>query len=128
MKNIARGVACALVCLVAASPVWAQETETANVAGKWEMSSESQRGTQTSTFTFEQEGNVLTGTVDGQRGETPISSGSVEGNEITFTVVRGMGDRSQEFTYKGTVDGDTISGSTSTPRGEREFTMRRVEG
>ena len=126
MKKIKVVLTCAIVCLVVASPVLAQET--ANVAGKWEMTSESPRGTQTSTFSFEQEGNVLTGTVETQRGSSPISSGSVEGNVVTFTLVRGMGERSMEFTYTGTVDGDTISGSMSTPRGDREFTMKRVEG
>jgi len=126
MKKIVRAVACALVCLVVAFPLWAQET--ANVAGKWEMSSETPRGAQTSTFTFEQEGNVLTGTVETQRGSTPINSGTVEGNVVTFTIVRGMRDRSMEMTYTGTLDGDTISGSMTTPMGEREFTMKRVEG
>ncbi len=125
MKKVISALACALVCLVVASPVWAQET--ANVAGKWQLTTESPRGTQTSTFTFEQEGNVLTGTVVTQRGESPINSGSVEGNVVTFTIVRRMGDRSMEMAYTGTLDGDTITGSMSTPRGDREFTMKRVE-
>lgn len=128
MKKLAGAMAAVVAGLVVASTAWAQEAETANVAGKWEMTSETPRGTRTSTFTFEQEGTVLTGTVEGGRGSTPISSGSVEGNVITFKVVRGMGDRSMELTYTGTLDGDTITGSVSTPRGEREFTMRRVEG
>ena len=125
MKTIASVLSCALVCLAVATPASAQET--GNVAGKWEMTNETPRGTQTSTFTFEQEGNILTGTVATPRGESPISSGSVEGNVVTITIVRGMGDRSMELTYTGTLDGDTITGSMSTPRGEREFTMKRVE-
>jgi hypothetical protein len=125
MKTLAGVLNCALVCLTVATPASAQET--GNVAGKWEMTNETPRGTQTSTFTFEQEGNILTGTVATPRGESPISSGSVEGNIVTITIVRGMGDRSMELTYTGTLEGDTITGSMSTPRGEREFTMKRVE-
>lgn len=125
MKTIASVLSCALMCLVVAAPVSAQET--ANVAGKWEMTNETPRGTQTSTFTFEQEGNVLTGAIESARGSSPISSGSVEGNVVTFTSVRGMGNRRMEMTYTGTFEGDTITGSMSTPRGEREFTMKRVE-
>jgi hypothetical protein len=125
MKTLAGVLSCALVCLAAATPASAQET--GNVAGKWEMTNETPRGTQTSTFTFEQEGNILTGTVATPRGESPISSGSVEGNVVTITMVRGMGDRRMEMTYTGTLEGDTITGSMSTPRGEREFTMKRVE-
>ena len=125
MKTITSVLSCALVCLAVATPASAQET--GNVAGKWEMTNETPRGTQTSTFTFEQEGNILTGTVATPRGESPISSGSVEGNVVTITMVRGMGDRRMEMTYTGTLEGDTITGSMSTPRGEREFTMKRVE-
>ncbi len=125
MTKTAMAFMCFVGLLLIGSPLLAQEA--ANVAGKWEMTSETPRGTQTSTFTFEQEGTVLTGTVEGRMGETPINSGSVEGNTITFTIVRGRGDRSMELTYSGTLDGDTISGTMTTPRGEREFTMTRVE-
>lgn len=116
------------VCLMAGPTASAQETEAADVAGVWEMTNETLRGTFTSTFTFEQDGNTLTGTVEGRMASAPIHSGSVEGNEVTFKVVRGRGSRGFEMTYTGVVDGDTITGSMSTRRGEREFTMRRVEG
>lgn len=127
MNKIVCGVVGAVVCLLLASPTWAQET--ANVAGKWEMTNQTPRGTQTSTFTFEQEGSVLTGSVEGRMGSTPISSGLVEGNVVTFSLVRSRGNsQTMEFKYTGTVDGDTITGSMTTPRGAREFTMTRVEG
>jgi hypothetical protein len=76
MKTLAGVLSCALVCLAVATPASAQET--GNVAGKWEMTNETPRGTQTSTFSFEQEGNILTGTVATPRGESPISSGSAD--------------------------------------------------
>jgi P pilus assembly chaperone PapD len=128
MKKITAAIACALVGLVVAAPVLAQQTQTANVAGKWEMTNQTPRGTQTSTFTFAQDGTVLTGTVETPRGSTPISAGSVEGNTVKFTIVRTMGERTMETHYSGTVDGDTITGTMTTPRGEMEFTMRRVQG
>ena len=125
MKKTICGLTLALTFMVFAIPTAAQET--ADVAGKWEMTNETPRGTMTSTFTFEQEGNVLTGTVETRGTSTEISSGTVEGNVITFSVVRAMGNRTRELTYSGTVDGNTITGSMSTPRGEREFTMTREE-
>ncbi len=126
MKAIARVAVSVLALLAVSLPLQAQEA--ANVAGKWEMTNETPRGTMTTIFTFEQDGNTLTGTSEGQRGgEIPISSGSVEGNVVTFTMVRGQGNRSMELTYTGTLEGDTITGTMSTPRGEREFTMKRVE-
>ncbi len=132
MSRFVTAAACFLVLLASANPAIAQET--ANVAGKWEMTTETPRGTMTTIFTFEQDGNTLTGTSEGQRGGgVPISAGSVDGNVVTFTVVRGggnrgMGNRSMEMTYTGTVEGDTITGTMNTPRGEREFTMKRMEG
>jgi len=126
MKKFTTSVACAVACLIIGGPLIAQET--ANVAGRWEMTNETPRGTMTSTFTFEQDGNVLTGTVETRGTSTPIGTGSVEANVITFSVVRAMGNRTRELTYTGTVDGDTITGSMSTPRGDREFAMKRVEG
>ena len=131
MKRIGAAAACLLAMVAVATPATGQET--ANVAGEWEMTSETQRGTMTTIFTFEQDGNTLTGSLEGQRGgEVPISSGSVEGNVVTFSVVRGggnrgTGNRSMEMTYTGTVEGNSITGTMSTPRGEREFTMTRVE-
>jgi hypothetical protein len=127
MKRIARAAVSVLSCLAFALPLWAQVT--ANVVGRWEMTNETPRGTMTSTFTFEQDGNTLSGTSEGQRGgEVQISTGSVDGDVITFTIVRGMGGRTMEMTYTGTVDGDTITGTMYTPRGERDFSMKRVEG
>ena len=125
MKMMTNGVSLALALSLFAVPAVAQET--ADVSGKWEMTNETMRGTMTSTFTFEQDGNTLNGTVETRGTSTSISSGTVDGNVITFSVVRNMGNRTRELTYTGTVDGDTITGRMSTPRGEREFTLKRVE-
>lgn len=126
MKMLSKCAVGLLTCMLLTYPLASQET--ANVAGKWEMTRETPRGTQTSIFTFEQDGSLLTGTAEGRMGSTPISSGSVDGTVVTFTIMRGRGDRSFEMTYAGTVDGDTITGTMSTPMGEREFTMTRAEG
>jgi len=128
MTKVTSTITTFLVCLVVAAPAWAQDAAPANVAGKWEMTNETPRGTITSTFTFEQDGNVLTGTVEGRMGTTPISEGSVVGNEITFKVARSTPRGNFEIIYSGTVDGDTITGTITNPRGEIEITMRRVDG
>jgi hypothetical protein len=114
----------ALLALAVAVPAWAQDVD---VSGKWDLASESPRGTQTSTITFEQEGTALSGTIETRRGSMPFGDGSVEGNTITFTIVRSMGERIMEMTYKGTVEGDTITGTMTTPRGEMPWTAKRVE-
>jgi hypothetical protein len=98
-----------------------------DMTGVWEISSESPRGAQTRTITFEQDGATLTGTMETQMGSVPIE-GSVEGNEITFTMTLSRGERSFEMVYTGTVEGDTAKGTMLTPRGETEWTGKRVEG
>lgn len=112
----------------------------ANVTGSWELSWETQRGATTSTFTFVQEGNAFTGTAEmamrggppgggggggGGTREVEITDGKVEGNTISFTMAMGMGERSMSFTFIGTVTGDAMEGTMTTPRGEAPFTGKR---
>jgi hypothetical protein len=125
MKRISFGIAGAVLALMIAVPVQAQEVD---VTGKWETTRETPRGTMTTTFTFAQDGHEVTGTLSSQRGEQEIQSGSVEGNKITFTMVLTMGERTVEMTYSGTVEGDTITGTMQTPRGEVPWTAKRVGG
>ncbi len=123
MKKILAAVTVALVALLVALPMQAQES---NIAGKWETTRETPQGTMTSTFTFVVDGNKLTGTVGSRMGDTEISEGSVDGNKISFKVVMSRGDRTIEMVYTGTVEGDTITGTMETPRGERPWTAKRV--
>jgi len=55
-----------------------------SVAGTWTASFETQIGTQGYTFTFEVDGTTLTGRAVSVNGDTEITEGSVNGNEITF--------------------------------------------
>ncbi|KPJ90878.1 MAG: hypothetical protein AMS18_09805 [Gemmatimonas sp. SG8_17] len=115
----------AVLALMMALPVQAQDVD---VTGKWETTRETPRGTMTTTFTFVQEGSELTGTVGSQRGDSEITNGSIEGNKISFTLVMTMGDRTMEMVYSGTVEGDTITGTMQTPRGEQPWTAKRASG
>jgi hypothetical protein len=124
MKKIFSVMAVGAMALMIAMPARGQQT--VDVAGKWETTRETPRGTMTSTFTFKVDGNKLTGTIGSQRGDTEISEGTVDGNKISFKVVMTMGDRTFEMSYTGTVEGDTITGTMQTPRGEVPWTAKRV--
>ena len=102
-----------------AAPVVAQSAP--NVTGTWEITSESPRGTRTQTFTFTQDGAKLTGSTQMRDNTVEIKDGKVDGNQITFTVEFGMGDRTFSQTYKATVTGDAMEGTITTPRGETPF-------
>jgi hypothetical protein len=93
--------AVALLCMLASA--WA-----ADVAGKWTAQVPGRQGTTETTFNFKVEGNKVTGTVVSQQGEMPISDGKIEGDALTFTVVREFNGNQMKLNYKGTVAGDEI--------------------
>ncbi|UCD24129.1 MAG: hypothetical protein JSW51_14060 [Gemmatimonadota bacterium] len=124
MKKVLVAITVALVASLLTVPARAQDVE---IAGKWETTRETPNGTMTSTFTFDVDGNKLTGTIESPRWETEISDGTVDGNEISFKIVMSRGDRTFEMSYSGTVEGDTITGTMTTPRGDMPWTATRVK-
>ncbi len=110
----------------ALSLVWA-----ADVNGKWTAQVPG-RGGQTveNTFTFNVEGDKVTGTVANQRGENPISDGKVSGDEISFKVKANFGGNEITFLYKGKISGDEIKFTRAVEGADRppqEFTAKRAK-
>jgi len=81
----------------------------ANIAGEWDMAVETQAGSGTPHFSFKQDGSTLSGTYKGQLGEAPIT-GTVKGNEATWSFKVSAQGMDMTVTYTGTVDGNTIKG------------------
>jgi hypothetical protein len=104
-----RRVFCGLALLIAFVVVAAA----ANVDGKWVAKMETPNGTRDVTFTFKGEGDKLTGTVSGRQGDTPIQNGKIDGDNISFTVVRNFGGNEVKSEYKGKVSGSEIKLSTT---------------
>jgi len=82
----------------------------ADVTGKWTAEMQGQNGnTRTVTMNLKADGSKLTGTVSGGRGgEAEISDGKVDGNDVSFSVVREFNGNKMTSNYKGKVDGDVI--------------------
>ena len=100
----------------------------AKVAGKWESKFTNQQGdTMTTTFTFTQEGNKLTGTGSGGRGGEPPLEGTVKGKEVKFTVTRQTPNGEMKTEYTATVEGDTMKGSVVSPRGTRDWSATKAK-
>jgi len=82
------------------------------VAGTWTAEFDSQIGVQKYTYTFEVDGETLTGTAVGERmGETAevaITDGKVVGDKVTFTEMLNFQGQEVPITYDGTIDGDEI--------------------
>jgi hypothetical protein len=95
--------------LLALMGVFAFVAAAADVTGKWTAEVPGRNGnTQTVTFNFKADGPSLTGNMANPRGEAAITDGKVDGNNISFNVVRKMQDNEITMKYKGKVDGDTI--------------------
>jgi hypothetical protein len=87
-----------------------------NVAGNWKMSLE---GTgMSASYTLIQNGNELSGTFRGPRGDGQLTGTVSDDKKVTFSV--DMGGRSLEFA--GTVEGGTMEGFADTPMGRKNWT------
>ena len=96
----------------------------ADLSGKWNAEFTTPNGDKRqSTFTFQVDGDTLTGTVSSARGENKIENGKVSGDEIVFSVTRNRGGTDVKFQYKGKVSGDEIKFTVTVGEGDRTFEM-----
>ena len=83
-----------------------------DVTGDWEMTMESPRGGEiTRAVHFEQDGEKITVTMESRRGDEVSAEGTIKGNTIEWTVSRETPRGAMNLVYKGTVEGDTMSGT-----------------
>lgn len=94
-----------------------------SVVGKWELTTETPRGTRTRMLTINED---MTGTYQMRDRDVAIKDLKVEGNTMSFKVEMTFNERSFEMDFKAEVDGDTMKGESTTARGTREFTGKRV--
>jgi hypothetical protein len=95
----------AVVLLVLLASAWATD-----VTGKWIARSSSQQGDFEITLVFGVDGTKVTGTLDNSQmpGEVVINEGKLSGDEISFFIVRKMGETEMKVVWKGKIAGDEI--------------------
>ena len=109
----------------------------ADPAGTWTWSTPGRNGgpDRVSTLTLKVDDAKLTGTVsapgrDGQAVATPIADGHIDGDKVSFDLVRSYNGNSNTNKYSGTVTADAITGKIEfTRNGEsqsRDWTAKRV--
>ncbi|HEX4807608.1 MAG TPA: hypothetical protein VH325_01680 [Bryobacteraceae bacterium] len=112
-------------CLLAAM-VWA-----ADPSGKWTGEVEGRNGQKREvSMNLKADGNALTGTMGGRQGDTDISNGKVDGDTISFDVVREFNGNSMKMHYVGKVSGDEIHFTVAREGAEgqgMEFTATRAK-
>ena len=123
---LSRRILLSVVALaLAAGGAWAGD-----VSGTWVAEFTIPNGeTREATFNFEVDGEELTGTVSGPRGDAPIDEGKIAGDELSFSVTRDFGRGEMKFLYEGTVSGDEIELTVTIEDRDRTFEMtaERVE-
>jgi hypothetical protein len=93
----------------------ARAAETAS--GDWKWSITTQNGdTFESTAKLKQDGDKVTGTINGRFGESEITEGTIKANEVTFKVKRERDGQAFVIKYAGKLTGDTIKGKTEFER------------
>lgn len=102
----------------------------ADITGAWKAEVPGRDGqTREVTFNFKQDGDKLTGTTSGFRGDPiPISEGKVTGDEVSFTVVREFQGNEVKMLYKGKISGSEIQFKSHREGSDRdrEFTAKKV--
>ena len=109
--------------------VWAADT--VNVTGKW-VGEAPGRGGQTRevTFNLKADGENLTGTVSGPRGDTEIAEGKIAGDTISFSQSMEFGGNQVKLLYTGKVSGDQIEFTRARDGGEghsQTFIAKRAQ-
>ena len=98
-----------------------------NVSGKWKVTTTTPRGERTSEMTFLQEGEKLTVTSQNRRGEEVKSSGTVKGNEISWTTKFETPRGEMTVKHTGKVEGDTMSGTIELGSRTGEWKAEKVK-
>ena len=105
-------------------PVAGQDAATANVNGNWSVSTQGQRGSGTHKMTVKQDGSKISGSLESDRGDEDLK-GSVEGNDIHFTVSINTPRGAMTLQYSGKVEGDSMKGTLQSPIGNGSWSAKR---
>ncbi len=81
----------------------------ADVNGSWKAEYTTPDGSQRqSTFVLKADGSKLTGKVVSAQGEAEIKDGTVDGDAVSFSVIRNFGGQDVTLKYAGKVTGDEM--------------------
>ena len=121
MQGLRRFLLAAAAALIAVTATAADS----NIAGTWNLTVETQRGTRESILVLTQAGENVSGTYKGQRSDIPIA-GTVKGNAVALSFKLDLRGSELEVKYTGTVEGNTMSGTVAMGQmDEGKFTAKK---
>ncbi len=97
------------------------------IDGTWSLSVRAPQGNVALQVTLRAEDGRLTGTFSGDRGSGDIRNGTVDGNSFEFAISANAQNEAEasDWVFRGTLDGDAMSGTVSTTIGSFEFSGSR---
>ena len=91
----------------------------ANAIGTWMLDVESEWGTQKQRLLVNRDLSARYGTL-------AVDKVTVDGNQLSFPMRLEFGDQPFEMTFKGTIDGNALTGQLTSSRGDSKVTGARV--
>lgn len=117
-----------LVSLVLALSAFVFSAFAGDVSGKWKYSITTPNGDKRdSSMTLKADGSKLTGTMEGRGGPVEIQEGKVDGDNISFVVVRNFNGNEMKINYKGALKGDELKLTMAFGEREMEITATRAQ-
>ena len=98
-----------------------QQPATANVGGTYAISIEIPGQTTPATLILTQQGETLTGTIQGEFGSAPLKNGKITAEGFNFSATVEFGGQTIDLDASGRVTGNQISGTITTPQGAIPF-------
>jgi hypothetical protein len=106
-----------------------KEPPKGDLTGKWTITFSTEQGQMQATADLSMApGGAVTGTVTHPFGMSPVKSGYLSGNSFSITISADAGDGPRDYTFSGTLEGNTMKGNISGPDFSAEFTGSRPEG
>src|SRR5262245_3508567 len=84
--------------------------QSSNVVGTWDITIESPQGQRTAMLVIKKDGDALSGAMKSPRGERPLDSVTLKGDDVTFVMSQQVQGQDMKFTYKGKVSKDSMKG------------------
>lgn len=91
----------------------------AALVGKWELEMTSEDGNRRQILRVNPD-------LSGMYGPTVIEKVNLEGDQVTFKIVRQFGERKFETSFAGKLDGKNLTGEITSSRGTRKVTGKKV--
>ena len=97
----------------------------ADLSGTWTLTIETPMGISNPILTIWKSADGYDGTYESRRGKRRVEDIGVTGQTFSFRMMVSMPMGDFEMVYKGSIDGEKISGTVGNPMGEITFAGRR---